>query len=67
MKGFIVMAYFEVRKKYLAEALSYIGFKYYKFTSNEGYVLYSFLDIPEFKNALTDLLSLKDKYGTHKQ
>lgn len=61
------MVYFEVRKKYLAQALSFLGFKYYKFTCNEGYVLYSFAETNEFKDALNDLLHLKDKYNIHKQ
>lgn len=58
------MTYFEVRKKYLAVALSFLGFKYYKFTSNEGYILYSFAETDKFKDALHDLLKLKDKYDS---
>lgn len=59
------MKYFEIRKKYLAEALSYLGFKYYKFT-NADYTMYSFEDTDNFKLALNDLLRLKDKYTNYK-
>lgn len=59
------MSYFEIRKKYLAQALSFLGFKYYMFTSKEGYTLYSFAETDKFKSALDELLLLKDKYKTN--
>ena len=55
------MKYFEIRKKYLAEALAFLGFKYYKFNTPE-YTLYSFVDTEEFREALNDLLRLKNTY-----
>jgi len=55
------MKYFEIRKKYLAEALAFLGFKYYKFNTPE-YTLYSFVDTEDFRKALNDLLRLKNIY-----
>ena len=51
-----------VYKKYLAEALSFIGFRYYKYNDEKG-TGYSFLETDLFINALNDLLELKNKYN----
>lgn len=53
--------YYAVKKKYLADALNFIGFKYYKFTDN-GITSYSFEDTEDFRSALTQLNNLKNKY-----
>lgn len=55
------MGYIEIKKRYLAEALSYLGFKYYKFNTPE-YTLYSFYDTKEFREALQDMIRLKEKF-----
>ena len=55
------MKCFNIKKKYLADALSYLGFRYYKF-SNQKTILYSFEDNKIFREALNDLLNLKDKF-----
>jgi hypothetical protein len=58
------MKTYEVRKKYLAEALSYLGFRYYKFDEPE-YTSYSFDDTEQFREALKDMLRLKNKYSSY--
>lgn len=51
--------YYEVRKKYLAEALNFIGFRFYKFTNSKGETVYSFEDTEKFKRAINGLFELK--------
>ena len=58
------MKYFEIKKKYLAEGLAFLGFKYYKFCTPE-YTLYSFVDTPEFRSALNEMLKLKSIYNRY--
>ena len=57
--------YFEIRKKYMADALSYLGFRYFKFNDHEG-ISYSFEDNEKFREALNDLLGLKNKFSSQK-
>jgi len=57
--------YFEIRKKYMADALSYLGFRYFKFNDPEG-ISYSFEDNEKFREALNDLLGLKNKFSSQK-
>jgi len=59
------MKYFEIRKKYMADALSYLGFRYFKFNDPEG-ISYSFEDNEKFREALNDLLGLKNKFSSQK-
>jgi hypothetical protein len=59
-----------IHKKYLAEALSFLGFKYYKFNdldadTQKEIIKYSFIESPAFNNALDDLLLLKEKYRVY--
>lgn len=54
------MKTYEVRKKYLAEALSFLGFRYYKKGFGEDTV-YSFEDTEKFSKAMKELNQLKDK------
>ena len=60
------MDYRVIHKKYLAEALSFLGFRYYKFNEynqdNNQVVKYSFVETPEFNDAVNELLILKQKY-----
>lgn len=58
------MKYRVIYKKYLAEALSFLGFRYYKFydESNPKIIKYSFIESDEFNNAVNDILALKNKY-----
>lgn len=56
--------YYEIRKKYLAEAIAWLGYRYWK----EGYgkdTIYKFKDTEEFRNALTGLMQLKNQVGKY--
>lgn len=50
----------KINKKYLAEALSYLGFRYYKNGFGND-TTYSFERTDKFDQALTELNLLKDK------
>lgn len=57
------MKTYEVRKRYLAEALSYLGFRYYK----NGFgtdTIYSFENTEKFSKAMHELNQLKEKIKT---
>ena len=64
------MDYRVIHKKYLAEALSFLGFRYYKFNGydqdDKQIIKYSFIETPDFNNAVDELLMLKQKYNDHK-
>jgi len=54
------MRTYEVKKRYLAEALSYLGFRYFK----NGFgadTIYSFEDTDKFSKAMHELNLLKEK------
>lgn len=59
------MSYRIIHKKYLADALSFLGFRYYKFYDNHNpkIIKYSFIETEKFNNALNDILALKEKYS----
>ena len=46
--------YYAVRKKYLANALAYLGYRYYRFDNGKD-IVYSFKDTKEFREALQGL------------
>jgi hypothetical protein len=50
--------YRSVKKKYLADALAFLGFKYYKFSNKEG-ISYSFEDTDKLKYAIDALMQIK--------
>ncbi len=52
--------YYEVRKKYLSDALSYLGFRYYLFTK-QSETVYSFENTEKFQYALHQLTLLKNE------
>ena len=54
------MKIYEVKKKYLAEALSFLGFKYFKKGFGEN-TIYTFENTEKFSNALHELTLLKNK------
>lgn len=56
--------YYRVNQVYLANALSFLGFRYYKFNEG-GEVLYTFEDTKRFREALTTLMGLKNKYSSY--
>lgn len=54
--------YYEIRKRYVADALSWLGYRYKK----EGYgkdTIYKFEDTEEFNRALSGLMELRNKVG----
>ena len=53
--------YYEIRKKYLAEALSFLGMRYFKFNKEDGAVIYSFENTENFNIALNELTKLKNR------
>ena len=59
------MRYFIVRKKNLADALSFLGFKYYKFTEQNGSVYYSFENSDKLNEAMTELLNLQGRFNRY--
>jgi len=59
------MRYFIVRKKYLADALSFLGFKYFKFTEPNGSVYYSFENSDKLNEAMTELLTLQGRFNRY--
>lgn len=52
--------YCNINKKYLADALAFLGFRYFKF-QNEGKTVFSFEDTVRFRVALTKVLALRDE------
>ena len=54
------MKMYEVKKKYLAEALSYLGFRYYKNGFGEN-TIYTFENTEKFSKAMHELNQLKEK------
>ena len=58
------MKIYEVKKKYLAEALSFLGFKYHK----QGFgkeTTYTFENTEKFSKALHELSQLKRKLDNY--
>lgn len=53
--------YYNVNSKYLASALAYIGYTFYKFTDDKNRKIYSFLVIDGFHEDLTQLNKIKHK------
>ena len=53
----------QINKKYLAEALSFLGFRYFKFVNDQGQQVYSFENTEKFKSALSKLLKLKKEFN----
>lgn len=51
--------FYNINKRYLAEGLSFLGFRYFKFQDAEGKQVYSFEDSEKFQEALAGLFTLK--------
>ena len=51
--------YTVIKKKYLAEALSFLGFRYYRY-QQDGQTVYTFENTEKFNTALYKLLQLRD-------
>lgn len=50
-----------IKNRYLAEALAFMGFKYYKFDGDEGFTLYGFKDTEKFRSAMNGLFDLRKR------
>lgn len=57
--------YTNINKKYLALALSFLGFRYYVFQDSNGKTVYSFENTENFNTALYKLLQLKKEVDTY--
>lgn len=53
--------YFETDSVYIANTLSFLGFRYYKFT-NEGKQAYSFINSDELQLAVNKMFKLKNEF-----
>ncbi|HBJ1649386.1 hypothetical protein [Clostridium botulinum] len=51
--------YKNIKKKYLADALSFLGFRYMIFDNEDGTKEYTFEDTFKFQYALNELLKFK--------
>ena len=56
--------YYEIRKKYLADALSWLGMRYYIFDNFLNEKVYSFENTDKFQEALSGLFALREKINT---
>lgn len=53
---------YEIENKYLAEGISYLGFRYFK-TGHGKETIYTFEDTVEFRTALEGIKNLKIQVG----
>lgn len=51
--------YYSTNNKYLAYTLSFLGFKFMKFTDENGQVVYSFKRTPEFQKICDEVHRMK--------
>lgn len=51
--------FYVIKNKYLANALNYLGHRYYKFKDDEGNTVYSFVNTTDFGMKLSALKQLK--------
>ncbi len=52
--------YIEIKNKYLAEALAFLNFRYYKFSNKEtGKIIYSFKNTEELNKMKDKLIKMK--------
>jgi len=54
--------YYKINSKYLAYALSFIGFKFYKFNEDNGGVRYIFENSEVLQDSIEKLVELKQGY-----
>lgn len=53
--------FYAIKNKYLADALCFLGFSFYKY-NDDGFVKYSFKRTDEFEKALSLQLELKKQF-----
>lgn len=51
--------YYVIENRYLAEALAFMSFRYYKFTGDKGFTCYGFKDTKKFRDAMNGLFDLR--------
>lgn len=51
--------YYNIKKRAFAEALNFLGFRYYKYTGDRDETIYGFVDNPTFREAMNGLLELR--------
>lgn len=56
--------FYEIRNRYLAEGMAFLGYKYRKFGYGRDTV-YIFEDTKEFRVALTAFMGIKEKLGVY--
>lgn len=59
--------YFNIYKKYLAYAMSFLGFHFKKNVDYKGKNVYIFEKTPEFDECFQRLLKLKDEYDKYQR
>lgn len=58
----MVKEYYETDRIYIANTLSFLGFRYYKFTNFKGKQVYSFKNTEELQLAVTKIFELKNEF-----
>lgn len=51
--------YYIIENRYLAEAMAFMGFRYYKFTGDKGFTVYGFKDTDKFRFTMNSLFDLR--------
>lgn len=51
--------YYIIENRYLAEALAFMKFRYYKFKGDKGFTVYGFKDTEKFRQAMNGLFDLR--------
>jgi len=54
---------YTTNNKYLADAMNFLGFRYYILNNNDGSKTYSFVNSIEFNLAMGELMITKKKYN----
>lgn len=54
---------FNIENKYLADGLSFCGYRYYRYTTETGKTIYSFSRTQEFMDCFNKILEIKKIYG----
>ncbi|MBV4427616.1 hypothetical protein KM792_14835 [Clostridium tyrobutyricum] len=57
--------FYEIHKKTFADALNFLGFRYYKFTNFLGQQVYTFKNTEKLQKAMSNLLELKKEISSY--
>ncbi|WP_039656353.1 hypothetical protein [Clostridium tyrobutyricum] len=61
------IVYFNIYKKYLAYAMSFLGFNFKKNVDYNGKIVYTFQRTKRFDECFNRLLILKNQYGNYQK